>query len=213
MGAPYILHGTWLSGPTYKVALMLTLLGRRFDYVHVDLRSVANKRPEFLEKNRFGQVPCLIDVTKGLSLCQSGSILMHLAEDDAQWRGETPEQRLRVCEWILWAFDRLVPNMYRPRADKLGFRKLHEATLQLYRDDGEAALKVLDDWLQTRDWLVGNNATVADVDVYGAVSYAEEAGYDLSRYPALTGWVSRIQQLPRFLPAKDLLPQKSTPAS
>src|SRR5262245_26543269 len=30
----FTLHGIWLSGPTYKVALMLSLCGEPFDYVH-----------------------------------------------------------------------------------------------------------------------------------------------------------------------------------
>src|SRR2546421_9366718 len=55
----FTLHGVWLSGPTYKVGLMLSLSGARFSYEHVNLREGAHKRPEYLAKNRFGQVPCL----------------------------------------------------------------------------------------------------------------------------------------------------------
>ncbi len=209
MASRYVLHGTWLSGPTYKVALMLALLGERFDYVHVDLRTGENKQQRFLDRNRFGQVPCLIDTRKELSLCQSGSILQYLADEAGNWGGATHKDQLRVREWIFWDFDRLVPGIYRPRANKLGFRKDHQSTLDTYLSDGNAALSVLDDNLRERDWIVGDHPTIADVDIYGVVSYAREAGYDLARYPHLSGWIGRIQTLPGFRPASDLLPQSS----
>ncbi len=75
----YTLHGTWLSGPTYKVALLLSLLRKRFDYVHVDLRTGKNKEPDYLSKNRFGQVPCLVDRQNQFAICQSGLILDYVA--------------------------------------------------------------------------------------------------------------------------------------
>ena len=44
MVAPYILHGVWLSGPTYKVGLMLSLTGQKFDYEFVNLREGAHQK-------------------------------------------------------------------------------------------------------------------------------------------------------------------------
>lgn len=209
----YVLYGTRLSGPTYKVALMLSLSGEKFDYVHVDLRSAAQKQPAYVKLNWFGQVPCLVEASTGRALCQSGSILQYLAHKLGKFAGRTEEEGIRAREWIYWDFDRLVPNIYRPRAKKLGFRPAHELTLAMYMDDGNAALKALDDWLDGRSWLVGEEPTIADIDLYGTVSYAAEAGFDLDEYPQLGGWVTRFQALPGFRPAEDLLPPESRKAS
>jgi glutathione S-transferase len=213
MTSPYVLYGTRLSGPTYKVALTLSLLGEKFDYVHVDLRSAAQKQPAYRQLNRFGQVPCLVDVASGLALCQSGSILQYLANKSGKLAGKTDEEGIRAREWIYWDFDRLVPNIYRPRAKKLGFRPAHKSTLAMYMDDGNMALKMLDDWLDGRHWLASEEPTIADVDVYGVVSYATEAGFDLGIYPNLFGWIGRFQALPGFRPAEDLLPPENRKAS
>ena len=51
MANRYALHGTYLSGPTYKVALLLSLLRCKFDYVHVDLRTGKNKEPDYLDRS------------------------------------------------------------------------------------------------------------------------------------------------------------------
>ena len=47
MAAPYKLHGVWLSGPTYKVGLMLSMTGQKFDYEYVNLREGAHQKPEY----------------------------------------------------------------------------------------------------------------------------------------------------------------------
>lgn len=208
MTARYALHGTWLSGPTYKAALLLSLLGQRFDYVHTNLQAGKHKEPEYLAKNHFGQVPCLIDRKAGLSIAQSGVILEYLADAEKRFLPADGVGRLRAREWILWDFDRLVPNIYRPRARKLGFRPADPATLQMYANDGDAALTFLDNHLKNGSWLVGREPTIADVDLYGVVSYAPEADFDLARYPSLQAWVSRVQALPGFRPADTLLPRQ-----
>ncbi|TMJ37157.1 MAG: hypothetical protein E6G87_08945, partial [Alphaproteobacteria bacterium] len=52
----FTLHGFALSGPTYTVALMLSLCRHPFSYIHVNLREGAHKQPDYLVKNRYGQV-------------------------------------------------------------------------------------------------------------------------------------------------------------
>lgn len=86
------LHGIWLSGPTYKAGLALSLLGQDFAYKHVDLRAGAHKKPEYLAINRFGQVPALVD--GDLKLCQSGSILLYLADKFGKMEARRPRRRL-----------------------------------------------------------------------------------------------------------------------
>lgn len=205
----YTLYGTWLSGPTYKVALLLSLLEQRFDYVHVDLRTGKNKEPDYLSKNRFGQVPCLVDAKTKFAICQSGVILDYVAGEERRFLPSDVLGRLRAREWILWDFDRLVPNIYRPRARKLGFRPADLATLQMYVNDGQAALGVLDKELGKTIWLAGKDASIADIDVYGVVRYAREGDFDLSTYPNVCAWMGRIEELPGYRPPEKLLPQKS----
>lgn len=204
---PVILHGIWLSGPTYKVGLMLALSGHPFSYVHMNLQAGEHKQPEFLAKNRFGQVPCLIDGK--VSLCQSSSILEHLAEKTGKFAGRSAEERARIREWMFWEFDRLAPWIYRARGVKRGFRQATSDIVALYDTEGKAGLAVLDSALAGRDWLVGKRATIADIDVYGAVNYAEEGGFDLSAYPNIKAWMARFEALKRFGKPEDVLPKEN----
>jgi glutathione S-transferase len=210
MGNRFTLHGIWLSGPTYKVGLMLSLCGESFDYVHVDLRAGEHKRPEYLEKNRYGQVPCLMDGTT--SFCQSASILQYLAEKLGKFDGKTAEERARIREWMFWDFDRLAPAIYRSRAYRLGLRQADDAVKTLYADEGKAALTVLNTELGKSQWLVGEHPTIADIDVYGVVHFLADGGFDLAAYPNIAAWKARVESLPDFKTPSQLLPQASKAA-
>jgi glutathione S-transferase len=210
MAARFTLHGLWLSGPTYKVGLMLALCGEPFNYVHVNLREGEHKKPGYLEINRYGQVPCLMDGDR--SFCQSASILQYLAETLGKFDGKDAIERARIREWMFWDFDRLAPNIYRSRAVRLGFRSLDDNVVAMHANDGKVALDVLNTELGKGPWLVGSNCTIADIDVYGVVAYAEEGGFDLSAYPHVMAWKSRFEAQPGFKPIRELLPQESKAA-
>lgn len=200
------LYGIWLSGPTYKAGLAMSLMGQPFAYKHVDLRAGAHKQPDYLAINRFGQVPALVD--GDLKLCQSGSILLYLADKFGKMGGKTPEEKARVREWLFWEFDRLASNIYRPRAIKRGFMKADENVHQMYVNQAGDALKVLDGALAKSDFLVGNEATIADVAVYGDVAYAEEGAIDLAPYANVKAWMARIEKLPGYKKYEDVLPKQ-----
>jgi glutathione S-transferase len=200
------LHGIWLSGPTYKAGLALSLMGQPFAYKHIDLRAGAHKQPDYLAINRFGQVPALVD--GDLKLCQSGSILLYLAEKSGKMGGKTAEEKARVREWLFWEYDRLASNIYRPRAIKRGFMKAEDSVYAMYANMANDALKVLEAELAKGGFLVGSEATVADVAVYGDVHYAGEAEIDLSPYPNIKAWMGRIEALPGFKKYEDVLPQQ-----
>ena len=200
----FTLHGFWLSGPTYKVGLMLSLCGEDFAYRSLNLRAGEHKSPAFLAKNRFGQVPALDDAKTGLSLCQSAAILEYLAAELGKFQGDGAAGVARAREWMFWDFDRLAGPIYRSRAQRFGIRAFNQPIMEMYWAEGNAALKVLEEALAASDWLAGQAASIADIDVYGVVAYAPQAGFDLRAYPAIGAWMARMEALPGFLPTTGL---------
>jgi glutathione S-transferase len=206
MSKRFTLSGFWLSGPTYKVGLMLSLCGEDFAYHSLNLRAGEHKAPAFLAKNRFGQVPALEDAKTGLSLCQSAAILEYLAAELGKFHGDGAAGAARAREWMFWDFDRLAGPIYRSRAQRFGIRAYNQPIMEMYWAEGNAALKVLEEALAKADWLAGAHPTIADIDVYGVVAYAPQAGFDLAAYPAISAWMSRMEVLPGFI-ASDGLPK------
>jgi glutathione S-transferase len=210
--ARYSLHGIHLSGPTYKVGLMLALCGERFDYVHVNLREGEHKQPGYLARQRYGQVPLLIDQANGRHLCQSAAILEYLADTTGRFGGASLDERIRAREWMYWDFDRLAAPIYRSRGYKLGLRTAGPEVVEMYAGEGQAALQVLEQHLAGRAWIVGEAPTIADIDIYGVVAYAPEGGFDLDAWPLLRSWVGRFEALPGYAPPTRLLPRQSQAA-
>jgi glutathione S-transferase len=213
MPARYELHGIWLSGPAYKVGLMLALCGEPFDYVSINLRAGEHKKPEFLAMQRYGQVPLLVDKGNGRKLCQSASILEYLAEHLGKFAGGTEEEKIAAREWMFWDFDRLAPNIYRSRGMRLGLRSMTFETAAMYFNEGNVALKVLDDHLAGRSWLVGSGPTIADIDVYGVLDYAAVGGFDLAQYKNVSAWIARLKALKGFGTPEQVLPKESRKAA
>jgi glutathione S-transferase len=65
---------------------------------------------------------------------------------------------------------------------------------------GNAALGVMDAHLKTHDWFAGNRYSVADIALYGYTHCANEGGFVLSNYSALSGWLARVAAQPRHIP-------------
>lgn len=210
--ARFTLHGIWASGPTYKVALLLSLAGEAFDYVHVDLQGGAQKQPDYLALNRFGVVPTLVDNHTGESYAQSGAIMETVAELTGKFLGGHPIDRRHAREWVFWGWDGLARGIYRTRASKNGFLKLMEDVATHYADDAKRGLGALNAQLGGRRWLVSDGPTFADVDLYGVVSFAPQAGFDLGDYPNVDDWLRRIEALPGFGKPEQILPRESRKA-
>jgi glutathione S-transferase len=192
---------------------MLALAGEPFDYVHVNMMAGEHKQPPYLAKQRYGQVPLLVDRNNGRHLCQSAAILEYLADTLGRFGGATLDERLQAREWLYWDFDRLAPSIYRARGIRAGIMKGGEESLQFFAASAASALKTLDRHLPGRNWIVGESTTIADIDIYGVLAYAADAAVDLAPYGNVTAWMARFEALPGFKRPTDLLPPESRVAA
>lgn len=203
----FTLHGFALSGPTYTVALMLSLCRHPFSYIHVNLREGAHKQPDYLVKNRYGQVPCLRDGQ--IFLSQSAAILEYLAGKLGKFDGKTEFEQQRVREWMFWIWDKLAAPIFRLRQRARGLRQFGDEVKVMYDTEARSALTVLDHELAKSEWLAGRKPTIADIDAYGVIRYAAEAGMDVQAYPKVAEWKKRFEALPGFATPEQLLPLES----
>ena len=203
----FTLHGFALSGPTYTVALMLSLCRHPYSYIHVNLREGAHKQPDYLVKNRYGQVPCLRDGQ--IFLSQSAAILEYLAGKLGKFDGKTDFEQQRVREWMFWIWDKLASPIYRLRQRARGLRQFGDEVKVMYDGESRSALNVLEHELSKSEWLAGRKPTIADIDAYGVIRYAAEACMDVQAYPKVADWKKRFEALPGFATPEQLLPLES----
>ena len=203
----FTLYGMLGSGPSYTVALMLSLCKHPFSYFHVNLREGQHKQPDYLVKNRYGQVPALRD--GHTYYVQSAAILEHLAESLKKFDGKSAIERNRVREWLFWQWDKLAPPIYRLRARARGLRQFGDEVRVMYDADARAALAVLENELAKAEWVAAKKPTIADVGIYGVLRYAAEASIDLSPFPHVRVWKKHFEALPGFGTPEQILPLES----
>jgi glutathione S-transferase len=202
-----VLHGLHLSVPSCKVGLALTMMGLPFEYRHVDLAAGASRTPEYLAMNRMGQVPVLEH--NGMAITQSNVILQYLADTFGKFAGRTPQERIRIAEWLMWDQDLVHSGVGWPRTFARFQPNTHEEVVKYARTRGERALGVLDRHLGTSKFLVGAQPTVADIAIFAWVATAEEGGWDVSRWPNVQAWAERMLALPRAAHPYAVMPKEN----
>lgn len=203
----FTLYGMLGSGPTYTVGLMLTLSKHPFSYFHVNLREGQHKQPDYLVKNRYGQVPALRDGQ--VYYVQSAAILQHLADELKKFDGKTEVERNRIREWLFWQWDKLAVPVFRLRARARGLRQFGDEVRVMYDTEAKAALAVLENELTRSEWIAAKRPTIADVGAYGVLRYIAEANIDLTPYPNVSAWKKRFEALPGFGTPEQILPMES----
>lgn len=150
-----------LSGHAHRVEALLSLLDLDTNIVDVDLANGAHKQPEFLAKNRFGQVPVIED--GDITLSDSNAILVYLARKydlKGYWLPTDDVEHAEVQKYLSLAAGKIA---YGPAAARLvnvfGAGLDHELAITT----AHAVLSVLEEHLNGRDWLVGNHPTIADI--------------------------------------------------
>lgn len=196
------LHGHELSGNSYKVRLLLELLGVPYEWVRVDLMKGEHKRPAFLALNPFGQVPVLEDGRTTLSDAQA--ILFYLAarQVDGQWLPTDPLEQARVVRWLSTAAGEVRQGPESARLHHLfGVKAI---PIERATEKAVFILEQLERHLSERLWLELERPTIADIAVFPYVALAGDGGIDLAPYPHLRAWIGRIQALPGYVPMKGL---------
>ena len=203
--SPIVLYRFPVSGHAHRVQLFLSLLKLPVRLVDVDLRAGAQKAPEFLRKNPFGQVPVIED--GDLTLADSNAILVYLADrydESGAWHPRDPAALARVQQWLSAAAGPLAAGPSTARAIKLFGRPLDHALAVTVANQ---LFAVLEQTLAKQPFLTGAQPTIADVAMYTYTAHAPEGGLSLEPYAHIRAWLARIEALPGFVPMQRTPPR------
>jgi glutathione S-transferase len=187
-----------VSGHSHRVELMLSLLNLQAEVINVDLMTGAQKKPEFLTKNPFGQVPALTD--GDVTLADSNAILTYLATKYAAnntWLPTDAVAAAQVQQFLSVAAGPVVQGPANARLITI-FGASYDPQKTI--DISHKLLSVVDAHLAGKDWLVGENATIADVANYAYIAHAPEGNVDTTEYKNIQSWLKRIEALTGFVP-------------
>jgi glutathione S-transferase len=198
------LYGSFTSSSTYKPMLFLALAHVPFSFRTVNLKYGAQKLPDYLAVNRYGQVPTLRH--RGLTIVQSNVILDYLARTTGHFEAATEQDCWRAREWLSWEAD-AITNVAKVRHYSR-FRTVDPAVMAYFRPPAQAALSFIDAAFAGRQWLVGETCTIADIGCWGRMVFMAEGGFDIANWPNLLAWSERLRAMPGFALPYDLIPKK-----
>lgn len=190
-----------------KVSIALEELGLPYEAHLVDIGKDETWTPEFLSLNPNGKIPSIIDPDgpggAPLGLFESGAILVYLAEKTGKLLPSDPALRYETLAWVFFQMASVGPMF-----GQLGFfhrfagKEIEDKRpLERYRKEVTRLLKVIDDRLEGRDWIMGDEFTIADIALLGWVrvipGFYDVA--DLVEYGALRNvpaWIDRAVARP-----------------
>jgi glutathione S-transferase len=185
------IYGDSISGNCLKVKYTADHLGLDYQWVATDIVAGETRTPEFLALNAAGQVPMVV-LDDGRALAQSNAIIEFLAEGSPLLPAD-PFERAKVHEWLFWE-----QYSHEPYVAVCRFAMVYQGRSREQREAwrverGEAALDLMERWLEGNPWFVGVRLTIADVALLAYTRLAHEGGFDLSSRPCLRAWIGRCE--------------------
>lgn len=195
----YKVYGDIRSGNCYKIKLLMSLLDIPHEWVHVSILDGDTRAAPFLAMNPNAKIPVL-EIGSGIHLPESNAILNYLAEGS----DFLPQERLaraRVLQWQFFEQYSHEPYIAVARfiARYLGFPEARRQEYQSKQEGGHKALRVMEEQLERTQYIAGERYTIADISLYAYTHVANEGGFDLTQYPAISAWLRRVAGHPRHV--------------
>jgi glutathione S-transferase len=200
-----VLHQMQMSGNCYKIRLASKQVGFALSLQDYPLHGGVTRQPAYLAKNPNGRVP-MLELDDGRYLPESGAILWYLTAGTSLQPGDD-WGRAEALSWMFFE-----QYSHEPYVAVARFWLAYAAPEDLakkrdlvpeWHAKGNAALGVMDTHLKTHDWFAGGGYSLADIALYGYTHCANEGGFDLSAFPAVTCWLARVAEQPGHIPLSE----------
>lgn len=186
---------TWTTPNGRKANIMLEEVGLPYTVHAIDISKDEQFAPEFLKISPNNRIPAIVDRDNGMSLMESGAILIYLADKTGKLLPKSGMERYKVIEWLMWQMGGPGPMLgqvhhfvkYNPgKAPYAEERYLKEAH-RLY--------KVLNTQLGLHEYVAGEYS-IADIAIWPWISRFEWQTINLNDYPNVKRWYLEIAKRP-----------------
>ena len=155
-----------------KVSIMLEETGLPYEPHLVSFDTQAQMTPEFLSLSPNNKIPAILDPNgpggTPLPLFESGAILIYLADKTGQLMPQAPAARYRTIQWLMFQMAGVGPMFGQVGFfNKFAGRDYEDKRPRdRYVAESKRLLGVLDRQLKNRDWIMGDEYTIADVATF-----------------------------------------------
>ena len=182
---------TWTTPNGRKVSILLEELGVDYEVHSINITQGDQNSPAFLKISPNNKIPAIIDRDSGMSLMESGAILIYLAEKYGKFLPKDSIARAEVNEWLMWQMGGFGPILgqahhflhFNPGKSDYAEARFRSEVARLYG--------VLDRRLEGRDYIC-DDYSIADMACWPWVSRYEWQQVNLADYPNVRSWYQRL---------------------
>jgi GST-like protein len=186
---------TWSTPNGRKVSIALEELGLPYNTHPVNIGEGDQFKPDFLAISPNNRIPAIVDTDTGISMMESGAILLYLADKTGRLMPKETKARWQAVEWLMWQMGGLGPmlgqahHFLRFNVGKAPYAE------ERYGTEAKRLYKVLNTRLEGRDFIAGEYS-MADIACWPWISRFEWQGVDVGEYPNVKRWYNTIAERP-----------------
>jgi GST-like protein len=186
---------TWTTPNGRKASIALEEMGLPYKAHAIDISKDEQFAPAFLKISPNNRIPAIVDNDNGMSLFESGAILIYLADKTGKLLPKQGEDRYRVIEWLMWQMGGPGPMLGQVHHFVKYNKGKSAYAEERYAKEAQRLYGVLDRRLEGRDFVAGDYS-IADIAIWPWISRFEWQEVDLAKFPNVKRWYTTIAARP-----------------
>lgn len=208
----------WPTPNGWKISIALEEMELAYNTIPVNIGAGDQFKPEFLAISPNNRMPAIIDHDPPgggapVSVFETGAILIYLAEKTGAFLSGELRGRVRVMEWLMWQMGGVGPMFGQDGHFKLYAPEKIPYAIERYDRECKRLLGVLDGQLEKTGDCVAGEYSIADMAIFPWVATAKAREIDLSQFPVVKSWFTRLRVRPAVEKGMELLKELRTNAS
>lgn len=205
----------WTTPNGHKITMFLEETGLEYRIHPVNIGKGEQFRPEFLKISPNNRIPAIVDHAPAdggepVSVFESGAILLYLAEKTGQLLPKDLRGRVSAIEWMIWQVAGLGPMAGQNHHFGVYAQEKIPYAIERYVNETNRLYAVLDQRLEGRQFIVGDDYTIADIASYPWIVSWKRQQQNLDDFPNLRRWFESIRRRPSTLRAYERAEQFGT---
>ncbi|HWU48768.1 MAG TPA: glutathione S-transferase N-terminal domain-containing protein [Asticcacaulis sp.] len=194
---------SWGTPNGRKIFIMLEELGVPYESHPVNIGKDEQFDPEFLKISPNNKIPALVDDEAGLSLFESGAILIYLAEKFGKFLPEGNDRHTAI-QWLMWQMGGLGPMMGQLGWFVVSDKEATPVGVERYARETARLFNVLEKQLSQQAYVAGDDYTIADIAIYPWLAQYRVRVKDyvepmLQARPHILAWLDKVGARPAVI--------------
>lgn len=178
---------TWSTPNGRKVSIALEEMGLDYAAHAIDIGKDEQFAPDFLKIAPNNKIPAILDHDTGISLMESGAILVYLAEKTGKLMPSDQKGRMKVFEWLMWQMGGFGPMLGQAHQYLRFNRGKAPFAEERFTKEARRLYAVLDGQLG-REGYVAGAYSIADIAIWPWVSRHEWQDISLNEFAHVKRW-------------------------